>query len=339
MKKYITVILTAYNRRDFLKDALNSIKNQTIDQESIQIIVIKNFLEKQIESLIKEIDGVPIIVDNCPVGVMLRKAIENSEGEIISFLDDDDLFTPNKLEVIQRCFKNDPSLIYFHNSQTKFSNLNDIPDLKAPSDVQNLCKPLIFTTGSSFVKRLTKLSPIQDWRNFFFNLSSISIRKEYYMQFLNSLERISGHTDDFFFFNALNNNSNLKMLFSHDHLTLYRVHNSTSQIYNTDSSKLKKISILDDFISTTTELANNVKNLELATILKYRLLSEIFERAMYNDDFKNDWNDFYSIKDNLIFLIRIAKITTIKSFIFIGRRCVHAQLMMRINELKRKQVS
>ena len=334
MEKLVTVILTAYNRREFLKDALNSILGQTLPKELLQVIVIKNFLDQDLDKLIEENGGESIIVDNCSVGVMLKIALERAQCDVVSFLDDDDLFTPNKLELVQNKFMEHPDLIYFHNSQRKFTEITGSSKLLRPSDTHDENEEVIFSTGKYFVKRLTKLSPIQRWKNFFFNLSSISIRKEYYEQFFTLLGKITGHTDDFFFFNAFNNNSIYKIIFSEEDLTLYRVHNSTAQIHNADSSSLKKISILDDFITTTQEMSKNAMNEELAIILKYRLYSEIFERSIYTKDYTNNLSELDSIKEGIKFLIMIANIVSLDSFIFILRRYIHSQFVMRINRLK-----
>lgn len=339
MDKYITVILTAYNRKQFLGDALNSVLRQTIPKELVQIIVIKNFIDEDLDKLIKENDGESIIVDECPVGMMLKEALEKSKGEVVSFLDDDDIFVPNKLEVILSYFKTIPDLIYFHNSQKKFSKQTEIPDILNTLKINVTETPIIFSTGKYFSKRLTKLLPVYEWRKFFFNLSSISIRKEYYKQFLNSLENITGHTDDFFFFNALNNNLSLKMIFSSEILTFYRLHNSTSQISNSDSSNLKKIRILEDFISSTIHVSRDIRNKELATILEYRLLSEMFERAKYNGDYTAFIEKFGSYKNGVCLLIAIYKIVTLPSFLFILRRYIHSQYLMRINKFKLRIIS
>ena len=333
MDKYITVILTAYNRKQFLGDALNSVLRQTIPKELVQIIVIKNFIDEDLDKLIKENGGESIIIDECPVGMMLKEALERSKGKVVSFLDDDDLFTPNKLEVILSHFKTIPDLIYFHNSQIKFSKTSEIPTMLNASKINRHIRPMIFSTGKNFSKRLTKLAPINEWRKFFFNLSSISIRKEYYAQFLNSLGKITSHTDDFFFFNGLNNNSPFKMIFSLENLTLYRIHNSTTQI-NNNSTNFKKISILEDFISSTVEVSRNIRNKELATILEYRLLSEMFERAKYNGDYKAYIEKFSSYKNGIRFLISIFKIVTLPSFLFILRKYIHSQYLMILNKFK-----
>jgi glycosyltransferase involved in cell wall biosynthesis len=42
-KPYISVIITAHNRKEFLKEAIQSALNQTLERSNYEILVIKNF--------------------------------------------------------------------------------------------------------------------------------------------------------------------------------------------------------------------------------------------------------------------------------------------------------
>jgi glycosyltransferase involved in cell wall biosynthesis len=42
---FISVIITAHNRREFLLDAVNSALNQTLPKDEYEIIIVKNFSE------------------------------------------------------------------------------------------------------------------------------------------------------------------------------------------------------------------------------------------------------------------------------------------------------
>ena len=46
---YISVIITAYNRKEYLLDAINSVINQTLDKKYYEIIVIKNYNDSKID--------------------------------------------------------------------------------------------------------------------------------------------------------------------------------------------------------------------------------------------------------------------------------------------------
>jgi len=45
----ISVIISAYNRRDFLLKTVNSVANQTLDKNLYEVIVVKNFEDKSID--------------------------------------------------------------------------------------------------------------------------------------------------------------------------------------------------------------------------------------------------------------------------------------------------
>ena len=48
----ISVIITAYNRRDYLIDAMNSVLSQTLKKERYEVIVVKNFYDKELDEFI-----------------------------------------------------------------------------------------------------------------------------------------------------------------------------------------------------------------------------------------------------------------------------------------------
>ena len=48
MKPTLSVIVTAYNRKEFLLEALQSAVNQTLKREEYEIICIKNFKDAKI---------------------------------------------------------------------------------------------------------------------------------------------------------------------------------------------------------------------------------------------------------------------------------------------------
>ena len=88
----ISVIITAYNRSDYLKDALRSILNQTLDVDKFETILIKNFPDPFADALSSENKITVIAGGNDSIGSYISKALSIARGEIISFLDDDDAF-------------------------------------------------------------------------------------------------------------------------------------------------------------------------------------------------------------------------------------------------------
>ena len=116
-KPYISVIITAHNSKDFLKDAINSLLNQTLDRSFFEIIIVKNFDDHEIDDQIEENKIIKFKArDDSLIGEDLAIGIENAKGEIISFLDDDDVFLPYKLTNVINEFVKDPKLIYYKNN-------------------------------------------------------------------------------------------------------------------------------------------------------------------------------------------------------------------------------
>ena len=112
---YISVIITAYNRESFLLNAIKSAINQTLDKRHYEIIVIKNFAENTLDAFIDKHNIKNIFMDGT-IGEFLYSGVSVSTGEIISFLDDDDLFSKDKLQVVYNKFKSNNNLCYYHNA-------------------------------------------------------------------------------------------------------------------------------------------------------------------------------------------------------------------------------
>ncbi|MCW1311663.1 MAG: glycosyltransferase family A protein, partial [Candidatus Rehaiarchaeum fermentans] len=133
-KPYISVIITAHNREKYLKEAIESVLNQTLNRSLYEIIVVKNFENQEIDELIRKNEIINLKSEsNSLIGEDLALGIEKAKGEIICFLEDDDLFYPNKLEYVYNLFNNVKNLGYYKNNYfpineqgepTKFINKN-----------------------------------------------------------------------------------------------------------------------------------------------------------------------------------------------------------------------
>ncbi|MEM3858607.1 MAG: glycosyltransferase [Candidatus Micrarchaeaceae archaeon] len=63
-KLYISVIITAYDRRDFIRDAIQSALNQALEKSLYELIVIKNFYDENIDKFIEKSNIKNIILLN-----------------------------------------------------------------------------------------------------------------------------------------------------------------------------------------------------------------------------------------------------------------------------------
>lgn len=111
----ISVIITAFNRREYVKDAVNSVIGQQFPREEYELIVSNNFSDSSFDSYCQKNDIINFHCEERAQGAMLARSIERASGELVCFLDDDDLFEQHKLESLSSTFSDDPSLIYYHN--------------------------------------------------------------------------------------------------------------------------------------------------------------------------------------------------------------------------------
>ena len=90
----ISVIVTTYNRKELLKETINSIINQTF--KDFELIVVDNNSNYNFLSEIKSFDDERIVAfQNNNNGIIARNrnfGIMKSKGEFIAFCDDDDLW-------------------------------------------------------------------------------------------------------------------------------------------------------------------------------------------------------------------------------------------------------
>jgi len=96
----VSVILPTYNRAHMITEAIDSVLSQTF--EDFELIVVDNYSTDNTESVVKSYRDNRIRYfkhrNHGLVSVSRNYGIEKSSGEYIAFLDDDDLWLPEKLE-------------------------------------------------------------------------------------------------------------------------------------------------------------------------------------------------------------------------------------------------
>jgi len=107
----VSVIIPTYNRFKYLLNAIESVKNQTYS--NIEIIVVndcstqKEYYEYDYKTNFGDNFTIIHLDKNskskfgfaCPGGYQRNFGIDKSTGKYIAFLDDDDIWLPNKLEL------------------------------------------------------------------------------------------------------------------------------------------------------------------------------------------------------------------------------------------------
>lgn len=111
--KLITVITPTYNRASFLKHTLQSVVNQTYPYW--EVIVIDDGSTDGTEAMIECIGDTRIryfYQKNQGASVARNNAFAHSRGEWITYLDSDDLFDPEYMQVIMESLRAHPEAIF-----------------------------------------------------------------------------------------------------------------------------------------------------------------------------------------------------------------------------------
>jgi len=117
-KPMISLIVTAYNRKEYILEALNSVLGQTLENKFFEVIIIKNYADPAIDGFIEE-NGFRSIISEGIEGAFYNLGIEMASGDVITFLDDDDIMAENRLETISKVFE-DNNIGYYHNNFEAF---------------------------------------------------------------------------------------------------------------------------------------------------------------------------------------------------------------------------
>jgi glycosyltransferase involved in cell wall biosynthesis len=94
----VSVVIPTHNRPDMLREAIASVRAQTLKDYEI-IVVCNGSSPEDLARYATIPDIAPIVTDRKGIGLALNIGIHAARGEWVAFLDDDDLWEPNKLEI------------------------------------------------------------------------------------------------------------------------------------------------------------------------------------------------------------------------------------------------
>jgi len=116
----ICVVIIAFDRREYLAEAVGSVLRQSIPRSDYELLVLKNFGEPGLEEFLRR-EGIPQDrPESVAQGAWVAGALTRSHAPLFAFLDDDDLFFPDKLGAALGAFELDPQLGYFHHGCAVF---------------------------------------------------------------------------------------------------------------------------------------------------------------------------------------------------------------------------
>ena len=257
----ISVIVIAHDRRQFLKLALESLVNQSVDKSMYEVIIVKNFEDCALDRYAFEHSMVSILTNEINAGRKISIGIKASRGKIVCMLADDDLFSPNKLEKVLYYFNTVSNLVYYHNA---FATIDlDGKEIKIPYYLNP--QETIFSFNEKI--DLNVISKMVKYKGYH-NDSSISILKKFYLPYLKELESLKASWDIFFFFLSFAKGS--VTLIDSDILTKFRVHNSMSQ-FSGDYEKFlsRRVELALTYINEYGIIESLISDNDLRDYLKY----------------------------------------------------------------------
>ncbi len=111
----IAVVIGAYDRREFLRAAVESVLRQTLSRDRFEIVVTKNFADEALDARLAQ-ERVVTLRDSDPkIGSWMLRAVGASEAPLVAFLDDDDEYEPDRLERVLAAFAEHPEIVYYRN--------------------------------------------------------------------------------------------------------------------------------------------------------------------------------------------------------------------------------
>ena len=236
----ISVIITAYNRKDYLLNAAKSAADQTLSKDLYEVVVVKNFEDKQIDGYIRRLGFKNVVYDTPRYGEQVAVGIEESSGDVLAFLDDDDEFEREKLSEVYKAFSKYREISYFHDTR-KFIYYNNVVDA-------NVSNPLIKSIVE-FHERIVPhydvvLSPSYKYASYFLarypgilaTQSLMSIKRACIESRLNLLKRIHILGEDFFSAFAAECGP---LYHTGKRLTKYRIHDKNVSIDLTQRDQIR----------------------------------------------------------------------------------------------------
>lgn len=135
----VSVVIFSYNQKSSLKRALESVFAQSYD--NIQIVISDDFSTDGSREYLRAIEGkfgkiIKLVFQDRNVGIASNKTagLKAADGDLITYLDGDDFYFPNKIELEVQQFLEDESLDVVYSNFAYTGKEGDINQVWADDD-------------------------------------------------------------------------------------------------------------------------------------------------------------------------------------------------------------
>lgn len=129
----ISVIITCYNLEKYIAEAIESVIDQDCDSSLYEIIVVDDCSTDRSAEIVASFHSISYLKTPRNQGVLLATVfgIQHAKGDVIAFLDGDDIWRSDKLSRVAARFREDNSLIFLtHNYRFMDEHGNDTKGLE-----------------------------------------------------------------------------------------------------------------------------------------------------------------------------------------------------------------
>ena len=192
-----SIILTIYKRTEFVEQALDSLENQSVDKNLFEVLIISNIELKLSKTY--NLNMQIIISDQLSLAGKIASGILLARNEVVTFLEDDDLYCKDRIEHILRSFRDNKDLDYYHNRAVHFrapTFLLKKPKICSVKSAQVLLDNKDKNDGDITKATEYKLNKYQAD----YNLSSMAFRKDFIIDHAKEIAKLGTRYIDTFVF-------------------------------------------------------------------------------------------------------------------------------------------
>ncbi|MGL4500791.1 MAG: glycosyltransferase family 2 protein [Planktothrix sp.] len=222
----VSILINNYNYGRFLPEAIDSALNQTYS--NIEVIVVDDGSTDNSRSIIERYQQkiIPILKENGGQATAFNLGFAASRGEIICFLDSDDLFEPEKIAEIVQIFQEHPQVSWCFHPLTYVGDQIDSQTLETP----------IGTEGIYDLRDAIQQGKLKGKLPFGVATSAMCFKRELLENLLPMPEAIRITSDDYIKYLALGLTPGF-ILFKK--LALQRIHGNNAYTFKPDKTDLR----------------------------------------------------------------------------------------------------